>query len=178
MSGPVIVIPAAVHSLVMHHLLPHTAYDEEAAFLFLRDEASANAQTLTFIDWLPVERSGFAYQSAGYLELADDMRPLLLRRAHELSACLVEMHSHPYDYPAAFSSTDLNGLADFVPHVRWRLKGRPYVAIVVAPSGFDALAWCGPSNQPITVESILAGDDILRPTNLTMARLALQDRDG
>jgi hypothetical protein len=167
--GVVIELPRALHEEVMRHLLPADAQNEEAAFLFVRDEPGAMVRRLTFVDWIAVERAGFMYQSSGYLELADEMRPRIIKRAHDLDACIVEMHSHPYPWPAAFSSIDLAGLEEFVPHVRWRLKGKPYVAIVVAPSGFDAMAWTDPSGNPESISGIAVAGNLIPPTGITLA---------
>ena len=76
-----------------------------------------------------------------YFELTDEARIGLIKRAHVLQASLAEFHSHLSPWPAAFSLSDRMGLKETVPHMRWRLKRRPYLAVVVAPSGFDALVW-------------------------------------
>ena len=55
------------------------------------------------------------------------------------NAALAELHSHPSLRLAAFSLSDRIGLKETVPHMRWRLKKHPYLAIVVAPSWFNAL---------------------------------------
>lgn len=168
--GIVVNVPVTVYQAVMKHLLPPDADCEEAAFLFVRGDGSAVTTTLTFVGWIAVERSEFAHQSYGYLELTDEMRPRIIKQAHDLGASVVEMHSHPYPSPAAFSSTDLAGLKEFVPHVRWRLKGRPYVAIVVSPSGFDALAWTDASGNAEPIGGIAVDGDLIEPTGITFAQ--------
>ena len=51
----------------------------------------------------------FESQLGDYLELADETRARLIKRAHDLQASLVEMHSHPAPFPAAFSPADRPG---------------------------------------------------------------------
>ncbi len=48
------------------------------------------------------------------------------------------------------------------------LKKRPYLAIVVARSGFDALVWLDNPKRPQQLDGILAGDRLLRPTNKSL----------
>jgi hypothetical protein len=45
------------------------------------------------------------------------------------------------------------GFQEWVPHIMWRLRQRPYVAVVVTPDSFDALVW-------------QAGDQVMRPRGL------------
>lgn len=157
-----------IHRAVLGHLLPVGAVDEEAAFLFVR---VATTDDFEVVEWTAIDRGGFAYQSSGYLELVEEMGGRLIKKAHDLGCTLAEMHSHPYTWEAAFSPTDLSGLAEFAPHVRWRLRGRPYIAIVVAPSGFDALAWCSDDGLPEPILGIRVGGELLRPTGLTASGL-------
>lgn len=175
MPGIVISLSQAVYQSLIDHLLPKGSDDEEAAFLFVRGDCNSAQPVLTVIDWFGVDRAGFATQSSGYLELVDEMRPTLIKRAHDLAACIVEMHSHPHPWPAAFSPTDLRGLNEFVPHVRWRLKGKPYVAVVVAPTGFDALAWTNESGKSEEILGISIDGTLLRPTAITFANLNAGD---
>ena len=55
-----------------------------------------------------------------------------------MGASLVEMHSHIGPWPAGFSYADRLGLQETVPHMWWRLKKRPYLALVVTNCSFDA----------------------------------------
>ena len=56
-----------------------------------------------------------------------------------------------------------------MPHVKWRLKGRPYAAFVFAPSTFDALAWIDDVSAPIAFQAVVAGSDRHIPTNNTFS---------
>jgi hypothetical protein len=102
-----------------------------------------------------------------HLVLADDVRSKMIAWAWRSRACLVECHSHPEGAAAAFSLTDLDGLAEWVPHARWRLSGAPYVALVHAPHSFDALAWTDATGLGSPLEHVLVGPRTLAPTGLT-----------
>ena len=54
---------------------------------------------------------------------------------------VAEFHSHPFNLPAEFSYADYCGLVETVPHMLWRLKRRPYVAVVIGPNDFDGIVW-------------------------------------
>ena len=53
-----------------------------------------------------------------------------------------------------FSPSDMYGFSDYVPHCRWRLRGRPYLAVVVSPAGMDALAWTSADGKAIGLDAI------------------------
>lgn len=160
--------PDGLNERLSRHLLPTGAIREEAAFLFVRpDEASANYRVIATTFLSP---SDFAHQQSDYLELDDEVRAALIKRAHDLDASLVEIHSHPGPYPAAFSYADLRGLQDTVPYMWWRLKKRPYFAIVLADETFDAMAWVMAPTAPEPL-AIVADGRLLEPTNITLRGL-------
>jgi hypothetical protein len=139
-------IAPAQYELLREHLLPGAAREqdyspEEAAFAFATTKFRENELVFTVQDWQPLTSSAFTHQSDYHLELSDETRASVIKRAHDLGSSLVEFHSHPGSFPAQFSHSDFTGLAEFVPHVWWRLSMRPYAAVVVAPSGIDGLAW-------------------------------------
>jgi len=154
-----------LHEELMTHLLPPKCCQEQGAFLFVQAIRSDREITFDVIEVAKLGRRDFAVQAGDYLEMADEARAGLIKRAHDLNASLVEMHSHLGRWPAAFSPSDRMGLAETVPHMWWRLKKCPYVAIVVAKSGFDALLWLDDPTTPRGLEGIRAGDRFLRPTN-------------
>lgn len=165
-------LPEEVHGALLAHLLPPCPGPEEAAFVLARVE-SARHCTFEYAEWVAVPAAGFASRSRFHLELSDATRAGLIKRAHDLGAALVEFHSHHVLGPAAFSSSDWLGFEEFVPHVRWRLRGRPYAAVVVTLTDFDALVWRGPTHEPRHLDGIVVGDQRLEPTR----RSPLQ-RDG
>lgn len=153
------------HDGLMTHLLPPGEEREQAAFLFVQ-EANIDGQIgFEVLDTHLIDRAEFAAQHSDYLELSNAARIRLIKKAHTLSSSIVELHSHPGPWPAAFSLSDRAGLKETVPHMWWRLKGRPYLAIVVAPSGFDALVWLDNPRVPRALDGLVVGTTVLRPTN-------------
>src|SRR5689334_18202541 len=117
-----IIIPPQIKDAAWKHLLYKEQDVEEAAFLYV----SLDGDNLVVQDWEPVPPNGFSIQTGYHIELTDATRATVIKNAHDRGASLVEMHSHLGPWPAQFSPSDLSGFADWVPHVRWRLKGRPY----------------------------------------------------
>lgn len=161
-------IDAGLYSGVMHHLLPPGCEQEQAAFLFARPVRTDGQVLFDVIESLKLGPADFARQEGDYLEMADATRAGLIKRAHDLDASLVEMHSHIGPWPAGFSYADRLGLQETVPHMWWRLKKRPYLALVVTDSSFDALVWLDNAKVPQALDALLAGDAALKPTNFSL----------
>lgn len=164
----VLKLPAGAYEDLVAHLLPGDTPNEQAAFLFARATVNDRGVALDTIDSAKLVATDFEVQAPDYLELADATRARLIKRAHDLDASLIEIHSHPGPWDAAFSPSDLRGLSETVPHMWWRLNKRPYAAIVIAPSGFDAMVWLNGPRSPQELDSLVAGSQILRPTNITI----------
>ncbi len=170
-NSPTIQIPEEVYRKIHDHLLPEEPEAEEAAMVFAQPIFSdERLDRLEYLEWYAVDPSGFSFRSLYHFELSDKTRAYVIKRAHDLGASIIEFHSHPYPYDAVFSWSDLSGFEEFVPHVWWRLKGKPYAAVVVAPSNIDALIWYNGPNTPEQVNEIVIGDRSIKPTRLTMNR--------
>jgi hypothetical protein len=164
-------LPTGLFEELLAHLLPDGCKVEQAAFLFVAADSSAEHVRFDVVEVAKLAAADFDSQGSEYLELADNTRARLIKHAHDLGVSLVEMHSHPFPWPAAFSDADLAGLAETVPDMWWRLPKRPYIAVVVAPSGFDALLWLDSPSAPQALGGVLAGDRLMRPTNRTLRAL-------
>lgn len=162
---------AGTFPAIVSHLLRPDHWLEEAAFLFARPAVSGDLLTMNVLEVDLLEESAFETQESEYLELKDETRAALIRRAHALSACLIELHSHPGPWPAMFSPADLQGLSETVPHMHWRLPGRPYTALVIARSGFDALVWPVPNGPAVALTELRDGNSSYAPTNNTLRHL-------
>lgn len=157
----------SVHQALWKHLLPFKSRSEEVAFAYLSQESVDGDQLFTCMDWFPVPPSGFESRNGFHLELSDTIRACVIKRAHDLGACLVEFHSHLGPWPAQFSPSDFLGFREFVPHVWWRLKRKPYFAVVATKSDFDGLAWVMTPQIPQRLDGILVENRLLRPTGLS-----------
>lgn len=170
--GSVIRIDAVRYAAVHAHLLPADADSEEAAFLFARVRRTPNSIELEVEEHYLVRADEFNVHALGYLDLKEETHNKVIKRAHDLGIALIEMHSHPFTFygAASFSYTERAGLDEVVPHVMWRLPGRPYAAIVVAPEGLDALIWFDRNGEPETVAELRIGKASIVPTGQTMKR--------
>lgn len=161
-----IVVSGALYRPAREHLRGHI---EQVGF-FLAD---FDSYRLAFVlrEWQPMPPEAFEYQSVHHVTLRDEKRPELIKWAWDADACLVEVHSHGDEGSACFSPSDVWGFDEWVPHVRWRLRGKPYAAIVTAGSTFDALAWFDATRDAVQV-SVLDVDGLpMLPTALTLPRL-------
>jgi len=112
---------------------------EQVGFFLARYDASDRTFHLTA--WRGLGDEELAHRSRYHVEIADDAKTEAIKWATREHAVLVEAHSHGRRGDPEFSGSDLAGFGDWVPHVRWRLRGAPYAAIVVAGDALDALAW-------------------------------------
>ena len=155
---------------IWEHLLPKGALVESAAFIFAKYSKSNQVLLLTAQDFFLVGKDGFKEQYNDYIELSDEARVSIIKKAHQTNTALIELHSHPFNSPwaAAFSLSDMSGFKETVPHMWWRLPGRPYAAIVVAPRGFDSLVWWKDPHSPGCLTALRVDGEILQPTNITL----------
>jgi len=161
----------ALNVEIYRSLLTHldSSKDEQVAFFFTAPEVGTH---LKAIELYKVPAKGFDDQSPFYLALSDETRAYVFGRATELNGGLVEVHSHLHG-PAGFSRTDLEGFEEWVPHVRWRLPDRPYVALVFAGREFDALVWNQGEEPDPLGEILIDGVRSESPTGLTHKSLAV-----
>ena len=161
-------IPPDEHRRLVRHLVPRCPKSEEAAFLFCRVQQTKIAMEFHFLDTHVVGPSEFNYKSLYGIELTDGCRAAVIKHAHDLNASLLELHSHPRSAVPEFSASYRSGFAEFVPHVWWRLKNKPYAAIVIGSRGFDSRTWASNPEHPDGVLDLQVGGRQLKPTGLTL----------
>jgi hypothetical protein len=119
--------------------------------------------------WRAVGSEGIALQTDAHVSLDEHAQTEIIKWAWDNNGSLIELHSHGRRGQARFSPSDLWGFTDWVPHLWWRLRGRPYGAIVVAGSWMDALAWISGPHEFEQIRSIeVEGQKCLRPTGETI----------
>jgi len=152
------------------HLLPEGATRESAAFVFATFHESNQSLVLKATDYFLVGQGGFKAQYDDFIELSDESRIAIIKKAHQTNTALIELHSHPFNSPwaAAFSLADMNGFEETVPHMLWRLPGRPYAAIVVSPCGFDSLVWLKDPHSPKCLSALRVDSELRKPTGMTL----------
>lgn len=153
---------------IKSHLFPKGNEDEQALFLFATFDSDNDS--LKVIDHLFLSGDDFNIQSRWHIELKDEIRSQLIKKAHDLNASIIEVHSHVDQKIARFSESDFYGFEEFVPHILWRLRNRPYVALVFTENNFDALIWFKKDDDPKSISSIKAADIYYYPTNKSISR--------
>ncbi len=119
------------------------------------------------------DETDYELQGSFGMELADDIRPRSLRWATRHDASLIEVHSHGEGrQPTTFSRHDLRGLVEGVPGLVWRLRGRPYGALVFGGRrDFDGLVWHDRASPPAALAKLTVGQHTFRATDLALERL-------
>lgn len=168
-------IPKKIHQAVWTQLLPRHLRSEEAGFMYVRHNPQYEVEVFEYVDWYLVPPNGFLNRSLYHFELTDETRARIIKKAHDLGTSLVEFHSHAGSWPAAFSASDLFGFQEFVPHAWWRLKSKPYLALVVTRASFDGLAWLNNPRTPQYLDGIVVDGSILTPTKLSPLRYKAYD---
>lgn len=161
--------PGAWHAL-RNHLLVRDPLREQAAFMFAKALEHSDELRLVIASVRLVEPHELACHSSCHLELKEETWSAVIREAHQRQAALVEVHSHVGDDSAEFSASDMNGLSSTAPHVAWRLKGRPFAALVVTRKDFDALCWGPGQPDPDVLTALHIGTQALAPTSRSRRR--------
>ena len=147
---------------------------EGAGFFLAAHDPAERAFRLR--EWRAITSDGFESRSEFHLVLRDEIRAEIIKWAWDAGASLVEAHSHDLGM-ASFSLSDIYGLEQWVPHLWWRLRGRPYGAIVVDGETLDALAWIEGADEPEQVVSLaIDGDGSIAATGQTLAGLPKRTR--
>lgn len=162
-------IPKKEYQNIYDSLLPPKLESEKAAFIFATIIRSDGCVNFQFKKWYSVKPHEYEYSSTGYLELKDEIRPKIIKMASDINAAIVELHSHTFSGIARFSFTDFQGFKEFVPHIYWRLKGKPYAAIVFSKSSFDALVWIDDPERYCQLTKIVVGKKSLYPSGASLA---------
>jgi hypothetical protein len=151
---------------IKSHLFPEGSEVEQALFLFAKYKVEENS--LQVIDHLFLYSNDFNIQTAWHIELKDEIRSKVIKKAHDLNASIIEVHSHVDQEIAKFSESDFYGFQEFVPHVLWRLKNRPYTALVYGPNNFDAITWYDKVENPQNISAVKTVNTFLYPTNKSL----------
>lgn len=158
------------YNLIINHLLPPNPIDEESAFIFAESKVENNTIEFKYLDSILIPNEGYTFKSGCFIQLNNDTKAKVIKRAYDLKASMIELHSHIIDRPAEFSISDFEGFKDFVPNVQWRLGGKPYAAIVVSQNSFDGLVWPVKNSDPVPLSFIKIDKRLIYPTGLSNKR--------
>jgi len=164
-------IPQEVYQDIYRYLFPKEIRFQSVAFIFATIFKTKNSMKFQFKSWYSIESHEYEYRGREYVELKDEMRQKIIKKAFDIDASIIELHSHICSRGACFSPTDLQGFEEFVPHVWWRLNKKPYAAIVFSKSDFDAFVWLDDPQQYRQLSEIVVDGRHLYPTGLTLANL-------
>jgi hypothetical protein len=134
---------------MLSRLEEQLAAPECAAFLL----AEVAGSVFNLVELRLIEAGNYERRSSLHLTLQDEVRPQLISWAWARDLSLVEAHSHRPGH-AKFSRSDLWGFDEWVPHLWWRLQGRPYAALVKSCEQWDGLAWLASPDEPEQVSAI------------------------
>lgn len=169
MTKRLVIKPKSFASIRAHLLQNHI---EQVVFAYAHAVQNEDELVLEAGDFSLMEPEDFAIQSSYHVALTDTAQARVIKMAWDRRMALVEFHSHPHARSSlAFSPSDLQGFAEFVPHVWWRLKGQPYLALVLGQASFDALLWQRDPHTPEPLDYLQIGKRARRPTGLTIADL-------
>jgi hypothetical protein len=161
--------PSLAESFLAHLLL----VPEQVAFL---RGLSADEQCVFDVEDMLLIAPEDLDSGSWHVNLGDRARRDVLSWASSRGDILIEAHSHGrLGDPAAFSSIDVAGLEEWVPHVRWRLGSRPYGALVLGAETFDGLAWLDEDVAPRLLSRLDLGGRTLEATGRTLRRLGVRD---
>lgn len=138
---------------------------ERASFFFTKSYAKETWNVEE--SWMLNDDQDYSIKTGEALQLNDQVRPQVISHAHRNGYAVVEAHSHYWSGKSTqFSSFDLMGLAEFAPHMLWRLPNRPYISLVIGVDSFDALVWT-PGNIVQKLNGLSVGSQLLHPTDLS-----------
>lgn len=135
------------------YLFPEESDVEHAVFLV----AESSSTDFVVKGYRVLGRSDFDIQSSYHIQIRSETIGELIKEAHELKLSLIEIHSHVEQEEAEFSWSDWLGFEDFVPHIFWRLPGRPYGALVFADKTIDGLYWDNEAFNHKPISSVIDG---------------------
>lgn len=148
-----VTVPPAAEREVRAHLFQNDL--EQGAFLFASPSQSGDIITLAVVDAYLVPPEGWDVQHDVYLEMSDEERARIMKRARDGRTAIIDCHSHPDSGTSvAFSPSDRHGITQFAAYAKWKLEGRPYTALVWGEASIDAVAWYGDFNEARPVDEI------------------------
>jgi hypothetical protein len=137
---------------------------------FFLAEWEADERRLVASDWWPMSDDEYEVLTDYHVSLTDDVRSRVIKWAWDAGKCLIETHSHGTRGIARFSTSDLYGFEEWVPHIFWRLRGRPYAALVTTDESIDGWAWTTTAAYPEQVNSLIMGGEATATSRASMER--------
>ncbi len=148
-----IIIPERHYIPLIAHLFQNEL--EQGCFLFARTAVMGTYITAEVVDQHFVRPDGWDVQGELYLEMKDSERAKIMAFARGKDLSVIDCHSHPKSgKTVSFSPSDKSGITEFAGYARWKLDGKPFMAIVWGESSADAKAWHGDFARPSAVDRL------------------------
>lgn len=163
-----LLVPDGYTDDLRQHLFQRGAKVEQAAFLFTRAITIEGQLMFDLLDDERLTEADFVHRYSDYIEITDEARVRVIKKAVALGASIFEAHSHLGPYPAEFSDADREGLRETAPYMSWRLGHKPYGALVFAWGSVDALVWPTAKSKPASLAAIADGTIRILPTNRSL----------
>ncbi len=146
-------IPKEIKKTLDRHLFQNRL--EQGSFLFPVYKESPGEMVFDVTDQYLVPKEGWQIQSTMHLELKDTERAKIMKIARDRKCALIDCHSHvQFGRYVAFSPSDMAGITEFSGYVKWKLDGRPYIAMAFNETSVDAVGWIGAFDNPYRVNEI------------------------
>jgi len=146
-------IPKNIAGKLRRHLFKSEL--EQGAFLFARVTKDAGKLDVIAEQVYLIPPEGWQVQLDVYLEMKDTERSKIMKMARDRDLAVVDCHSHPGSGDdVSFSPSDKAGITDFAEYTKWKLGGKPYVAMVWAESSLDAVIWDGDFTKAGRVDKV------------------------
>ena len=142
------------------------AHPERIGF-FLADWSAQHRQ-FNLEAWRSIPDEEVEFGDSLTVALTDEAQANVIAWASSGGKSLVEAHSHGGPMPAGFSVNDMLGFREWIPHLWWRLQGRPYAAVVTGVGTFDALAWVRGPHSPDQVYEFVVEGRVIEATTQTL----------
>ncbi len=160
-----------LYQRIVGHLIERQGDIESFAFAFAKKLQHPNGnEEFACVDVMLVSPDHVEHDSQYHSVISDAILSDVFKRAHDLNASIVEFHTHLDPFPAEFSDTDWEGIEDTAKHALWRLRGNPYIAVVVTSAEFDGVIWRTDRDEPAQLDAISIDGRLLEPTGLSLRR--------
>jgi hypothetical protein len=135
-----IIIPSGIAEALRRHFFQNEL--EQGAFLFAEAKREDGELNLVAADYYLVPASGWEAQVEFYLQMKDSERAKIMKLAREKNLCAIDCHSHPRACDDVwFSPSDVAGITEFAQYAKWKLRGKPFAAMVWGEQSVDAVLW-------------------------------------
>ena len=160
-----------LYQRIVGHLIERQGDIESFAFAFAKKLQQPNGnEEFACVDVMLIPPDQVEHDSQYHSVMSDAILSDVFKKAHELNASIVEFHTHLGPFPAEFSDTDWEGTEEIARHALWRLRGNPYIAVVVTSAEFDGVIWTTDRDEPAQLDGISIDGRLLEPTGLSLLR--------